>query len=479
MKTKPMAHQVVGSSLLASHPDFYALGCEQGTGKTWMLLEDAERRYNSQEISGVLVIAPKGVHINWTYREVPKHVSVPYIAAHWKSGAGKKHMRALDKLLTYDGGALVIFAMNVDAVNTKGGLEYAQKFLSSRPCIFIVDESQRIKNPQAKRTKRILELADLAYSRRISSGTLVSNSPLDLFSQFGFLQSGLLGTESYRAFVSEYAELLPPGHPLMDNIAKQTRRGTPQIIKHDKSGRPMYKNLEKLNKMIAPHMYRVRKEECLDLPEKIYQTHYFDMVPEQAMVYEQVKNEMRYEREDGDIDMFTALTLINKLRQITSGFILVDGAPAEWKNGAARMAALKEILEDAEYPVIIWATFREELRQIAQEAGGVSYHGGIGPKEREEAIEKFQSGESKVFVANAATAGTGLTLTAAKTVIYYSCSYSLEERIQSEDRAHRIGTHHPVVYVDLVASGTIDERIADSLQSKAGVAAKILGDELI
>lgn len=482
MKTEPMAHQTTGAALLAAHRDYYALGCEQGTGKTWMLLADAERQYREGAVSGVLVIAPNGVHVNWIEREIPKHLEVPHVASYWRSGAGKKHARALDKLLAYDGGALVIVAINIDSINTKSGYDYARRFLLTRDSILIVDESQKIKNPAAKRTHRILALAEHAVSRRISSGTIVSNAPTDVFSQFEFLRPGLLGTRSYRAFVAEYSELLPPGSGLVEHIRKNAKRGgNPQIVKRDKNGNPVYKNLDKLHALIAPHMYRVTKDEALDLPQKIYQTHFFHLEPQQQSLYNQVKADMRYHRPDGDVDTLTALTLIGKLRQITSGFIMVDGEPTELSRAAARISALKDILGYVEWPVIIWGTYREELRQIADEVaemGVVEYHGGIGAKDRESAIDAFQSGAAQAFIANPATAGTGLTLTAAKTVIYYSNSYSLNDREQSEDRAHRKGLRHPVVYIDLVASGTIDERIAAALQSKAGVAARILGDEL-
>lgn len=478
MKTQAMAHQTTGHAKLAMHPEAYALGCEQGTGKTWMILADAEQQYLEGRIRGLLVIAPNGVHTNWVRREIPKHLSVPHEAEAWYSGAGARHMKKLERLFKVEG-ALPILAMNVDAVNTKKGYECAQRFLRRwRPAMMVVDESQRIKNPSAKRTQRCHALGELAASRRIASGTLVANSPIDLFGQYEFLAPGLLGTTSYRAFVAEYSELLQPGHPLYEHIVAG-RRGHPQIIKKDSAGRPIYRNLDKLRSLIAPHTYRVTKEDCLDLPEKIYQTMYFELTPPQRKLYNAVKNDLRFEREDGQIDIFTALTIINKLQQLTSGFILLDGEPTELVEHRPRMAALDEVVADAEDGgIIVWAKFRAELAAIAEHLAKygpvVTYHGGTSTKDREVAVEAFQSGEARFFVAHPAAGGTGLTLHAAKTVVYYSCGFSLEERVQSEDRAHRIGTRHPVRYIDLVATDTIDERIATALQAKAGTAATIL-----
>lgn len=472
MKTKAMQHQVEGCRRLAAAPQYFALGAEQGTGKTWMLLADAERQYESNSINALFIIAPNGVHINWIVREIPTHLSVPHRAEFWLSGANKAKTAALRSLLV-PSEELTICAMNVDAVNAKSGMSYAKEFLSTYRTMLIVDESQRIKNPSALRTKRIIELGGAAVSRRIASGTLVSNSPLDLFSQYEFLAPGLLGTRSFRAFTAEYAELLPPGHPLLAHIGG---RGHPQIVKRDKDGRPIFRNTDKLARLMSPHTFRVTKDQCLDLPAKIYQTHYFDLPPKHQRAYNELKRELRFEREDGQIDVFTALTIINKLRTVTSGFILVDGEPQQL-DATQRMNALTDLIEDAAGQIIVWASFREELRQLAielKEHGVVTYHGGTSQKDREHAVDDFQSGKARIFIGNPAAAGVGLTLTAAQTVIYYSCSYSLEERLQSEDRCHRIGTRHSVLYIDMVARGTIDEKIAQSLQAKQSIAAQIV-----
>lgn len=479
-----MAHQTEGVKRL-SRADYFAMGAEQGTGKTWMLLADAEERFNRGEINAVLVIAPNGVHVNWIIREVPAHLSAPHTATFWLSGAPKRHTRILEKQLEAmdeEWNKLHIHAMNVDAINTKSGLDHARSFLRAAhlDSIMIVDESQCIKNPSAKRTERVIEVGRLAALRRIASGTLVANSPIDLFSQYDFLSEGLLGTRSHRAFVAEYAELLPPGSPLVQDIIRRTgARGAPQIVARDKEGRPRYRNLEKLSGLMAPHTFRVTKAECLDLPEKIYKNQYFELNPEQRAAYQHVLDERNWEREDGAIDTFSALTVINKLRQITSGFILVDGEPTELRNAGPRAEALSEVIDETEGQFIVWASFREEIRRITamlKERGETfrEYHGGTSPKERTAAIDDFQAGRARVFVGNPAAAGTGLTLTAAETAIYYSSDFSIVQRSQSEDRCHRIGTRHPVLYIDIVGRETIDERIAAALQAKKGVAEAIL-----
>jgi SNF2 family DNA or RNA helicase len=303
----------------------------------------------------------------------------------------------------------------------------------------------------------------------------------------------LLGTTSYRAFVAEYAELLPRNHGQMkhiiEGIARRKRKRMeeipdawlPQLIAVDAMGAPRWKNLEKLQEMLKPYVFRVLKKDCLDLPEKIYQTYGFTMSASQQSVYEVAEQQLRFERDNGELDIFNALTKIIKLRQIVSGFIMLDGEatklPALKDN--PRMKLFLELVNDLDGPFIVWATFREELAQIAQALRDlgitcVEYHGGVKSKDRETAVDDFQGGRARAFVGQAQSGGLGLTLTAAETAIYYSNDYNSETRLQSEDRCHRIGTEHNVLYIDIVAEGTIDERIIAALRRKEDVANTVL-----
>jgi SNF2 family DNA or RNA helicase len=478
MKTKAMAHQVVGVERLAKNEAYFALGAEQGTGKTWMLIADAEAQHAAGKITGMLVITKRGVHTNWVRRELPIHMSTPHKAEAYRSGAGKKLTAALEALSRpQEDGRLAIVAINIDAMATPKGFAYAMSFVRRHRAMVVVDESQVIKNPASKRSQNVIALRDFAVSRRIASGTLVDDKPTDLFNQYEFLKPGLLGTRSYLAFVSAYAEVLPPDNPLVEAIARKNGGRSVQVIARDFNGNPKWRNLDRLRTLMAPHTFRVLKSDCLDLPPKVYQTHFFDLLPEQRLLYDQVEATKRFVRADGQVDTFAAMALMMKLRQITSGFVMVDGQATELIHQGARMDALREVLEDMTGQVIIWAEFKEEMRQIADMLNGetvVQYHGGIGAAAREEAVDAFQNGRAKYFVGNPAAGGTGLTLTAAQNAVYYSCDQRLGKRLQSEDRCHRIGTRGTVLYVDLAAVDTIDERIAASLQNKEEVADAIL-----
>jgi len=477
-----MSQQKKARRRLRKNPEYYALACEQGTGKTWMILDDAEYQWNEGMITGLLIIAPKGVHTNWINREIPKHMSINYRSGAYISGMGKRAMERLEKLFKPNKAALCIFAINIDALNTKIGWRLCTKFLAKHDGMAICDESSRIKTPTSGRTRKAHRLAEMAVSRRPLSGTMITQGPLDVFSQFEFMlpNGNLLGTTSYRSFVSEYAKLVSQKAKFIQEMRDKNPYANPQIVQRDVMGRPQYKNLKKLGKLMKPYVYRVTKKECLDLPDKIYQLYTHELTPGQRKIYQVIEDDLRYQREDGDLDVFSALTKIVKARQAVSGFIISDDKvkgfmPAD-KN--PRMQLLKEIVEDLDKPFIVWATFKEELKQITETIEGMDisnagYYGGIKDKDREQAVDDFQDGKIQSFIGNAQAGGLGLDLFAAYYVIYYSNDYSLEKRLQSEDRAHRKGLDHKVIYIDLSATNTIDERIAAALQQKEEVSDQI------
>lgn len=485
MKTRGMSHQLQAIQRMVGRQT-YALFMEQGTGKTWALLADAERLYAKGTIDAVLVVAPNGVHLNWINREIPTHMEGNIIARAWRSGASQKHMRALEDLFvprrTGESVPLRILAVNIDALVTKKGYEFCERFLLSGNAWIILDESSRIKNPDAARTKALMRLRKYCKGARIASGTPVTNSPVDVFAQMEFLESGLLGTTSYRAFVAEYADVLPPTHPMMQNMMRRNpRTAYAQIVARNPDGTPRWRNLEKLQKLLEPHSFRVLKKDCLDLPEKIYKTITFELDPDQQRAYTKMQEELRIDLGDNTELPVSELASLIKLQQITSGFVNTPMGIKYISENNPRLKALLDAIEDVDGKFIIWARFREELEAISNALrreciSHVEYHGGVNRDGRESAVDAFQNGDLRVFVGQPQSGGIGLTLTAAETVFYFSNDFNLETRLQSEDRAHRIGTKRNVVYIDLAAENTIDEQIARNLQRKQRTAAVVLGD---
>lgn len=485
MKTKGMAHQIQAVQRMVGRQT-YALFMEQGTGKTWTLLADAERLFAKGTIDSVLVVAPNGVHTNWINREIPAHMEGHIIARAWRSGAGVRHMKSLEDLFQprREGQplALRVLAVNIDALVTKKGYEFCERFLMSGSPLIVLDESSRIKNPDAARTKALMQLRRWCKGARIASGTPVTNSPVDVFAQMEFLESGLLGTTSYRAFVAEYADVLPSTHPLMQNMVRRNPRAAyAQIVARNPDGSPRWRNLEKLQKLLEPHSFRVLKKDCLDLPEKIYKTITFELNAEQQRAYDKMQDELRIDLGDNTELPVSELAALIKLQQITSGYVNTPMGIRYVSEDNPRLKTFMDAIEDVDGKFIVWARFREELQAISDALGEagithVQYHGGVNREDREAAVDWFQNGNVRVFVGQPQSGGIGLTLTAAETVFYFSNDFNLETRLQSEDRAHRIGTRRNVVYIDIAAENTIDEQIARNLQRKQRTAAIVLGD---
>ena len=246
----------------------------------------------------------------------------------------------------------------------------------------------------------------------------------------------------------------------------------------------MYRNLDKLNALIAPHSYRVLKKECTDLPDKVFKQIFFELTPKQRAVYKTMEDDLRIELDDGSIEGIAKLNVATKLQQITSGFVLLkDGSTVLLgPKDNPRLKALRELMEDLDgKKVIIWAWFKEEIKAIAalmKEMGRapVQYHGGISDKDREAAIDSFQTGNADTFIGNQASGGIGITLTASSDTVYYSNNYNLEHRAQSEDRNHRTGQKNQVTYYDIIAEDTVDDTISLALQTKTDLVAAVMKD---
>lgn len=482
-KTKPYAHQLECLEKFGRRKAF-ALLAEMGTGKTWIIINNVADLWTTGDCDAMLVFAPNGVHANWTRLELPKHMpdSIPYYVATWTASNSKKQIREIEELYCNEH-RLRILTMNWEALQNKKGFTAAERFAKSANKLMLVcDESDSVKNPRAMRTKNLMRLKPWAGWRRIMTGTPINNSPFDAFSQFKFLDNDILGTTSFYAFKAEYAELLAPGNPLLDHIAKRTRF-TPQIVARGPGGRPKYRNLDKLSALIAPHSFRVLKSDCLDLPDKIYKTLLFDLTSQQQAVYNKMKRECRMVFEN-DETPFSKLVAIGKLTQITSGYCIHPQLeePVRIEGKTPKMDMLMEritkIVESGNQ-VIVWARYRVELDDIQDRLykGGFTYgeyHGGINKKIRQEVIDDFESNNIDVFLGNQQAGGRGITLVAASYVIYFSNSFSLRDRLQSEDRAHRIGQKKNVTYINIAAKGTIDETVIDALINKKDVADTII-----
>ena len=467
-KTKPYAHQLTALEN-SWHKEEYAYFMEMGTGKTKVLIDNVAMLYDKGKVDGVLIIAPKGVVGTWYNQELPNHLAdhIENVTVLWQANINKKQQDKLDQLFK-TGHELHILVMNVEALSTDKGTLFAAKFLRSHKSMLAIDESTTIKNPKAKRTKNILGLGDICKYRRIMTGSPVTKNPLDLYSQCEFLNPSLLQFTSYYAFRNRYAEMKT-------------------IHVHGRSVDVVHKfqNLKELSETLKPFSYRVLKQDCLDLPEKVYIKREISLSPEQKKLYEQMKKQAFATLNGKQVTSVTVLTQLMRLQQITCGhFTADDGSIQPIRNN--RLAELLDVLEEIEGKVIIWGHYQEDVKNIVNiltdkygPGSVVSYYGLTPQEERQKNIKKFQANNGVRFlVGTPQTGGYGITLTEANTVIYYSNGYDLEKRMQSEDRAHRIGQKKTVTYVDLIADDTVDEKIVKALRRKINIASEVMGEEL-
>jgi len=332
-----------------------------------------------------------------------------------------------------------------------------------------VDESTTIKNRQAKRTKAICSVGRGAAMRRILTGSPVTKSPMDLFSQMYFLSPKILGFKSYYTFQSRYA------------VVQRRTMGA-----HSFNHVVGFRRLDELTDVLEAHSYRVRKEDCLDLPDKVYMKREVELTQEQSDAYTQMRHLALARLASGELATTqNVLTQIMRLQQICLGH-LTDDAGEVHPIKSNRLNELLDICGELQGKAIIWATWTMDIRSIAEALRNrhdvqavATLHGETPDSDRQQIVESFQDRQSglRFLVGHPKTGGFGLTLTAANTVIYYSNSYDLELRIQSEDRAHRIGQENKVTYIDLISPGTIDQKIVEALRSKIKIADTILGED--
>jgi len=467
-KTRPYKHQMTALEK-SWHKETYAYFMEMGTGKTKVLIDNMSMLYDKGKIDGALIVAPKGVIKTWYEQELPAHLPehIENVSVLWQSNITKGQQEKLESLFEIET-ALHILVMNVEAFSTEKGIKFASKFLNSHKVLMAIDESTTIKTPTAKRTKNIIKLGNYSKYRRIMTGSPVTKNPLDLYTQCLFLDPFLLDFQSYYAFRNRYAVMK----------SMHVRGRTIQVVH-------AFQNLAELSEKLQGFSYRVLKEDCLDLPPKNFTKRHIVLTSEQKKVYEQMKKEAIATLNGKVTSTMTVLTQLMRLQQITCGHFTADDGSVQLVDNN-RIKELMSVLEETEGKAIIWANYQKDIvsiiDSISKEYGPgsvVDYYGLTPQEERQKNIKRFQNNkECRFIVGTPQTGGYGITLTQANTVIYYSNGYDLEKRLQSEDRAHRIGQTKSVTYVDIICEDTVDEKIQKALRKKINIASEVLGEEL-
>tara|TARA_R110002110_G_scaffold398731_1_gene614388 strand:- start:430 stop:2073 length:1644 start_codon:yes stop_codon:yes gene_type:complete len=457
MKTDPYPHQMEALAACIGQKSF-ALFMEQGTGKTKVAIDRAGGLWAEGKITGVLVVAPKGVHRQWVDSQLPEHSGCEYTAAVWP----------LPELPTelHKGADLKWLSVNIDGIKTTKGSLVCANFLKahSGKVLMIVDESHTIKNAKSKRWKMAKQLGDCVDYRMALTGTPIAKDLTEEWAQFKWLDEKIIGVRYITAFRNEYC--------IMGGFEGRI------IVGH--------KNVERFKEKVKPYTYRATKAQIGILP-KAYDRWKFDLSPKQKTMIKEMKKLLITQIDSGEISTAAnAAVAVMRMQQIASGFFVDDDKQVHLIDHRAsknpRLMALAELLESIEGKAVIWARFIQDIVNISTMLGNdcVTYYGATSDNDRKLAIEQFLNEGKKsprYFVSNPAAGGVGLNLQGqCRRAIYYTNSDNSIERWQSEDRIHRIGVKGGVVYTDLIGVGSVDAKILRNLRGKKTVSDMALGD---
>ena len=470
-KTNPFKHQEEIIDLSWRRP-YYALFMEMGLGKSKVIIDTIGKLKLEGKIDSALIVAPKGVYDNWVKQEIPNHLPNEFerFVVRWQPSKSKKFQDDMQKVVFHTMAGVKFLIMNIEAFSSDRGKKAAYYFLrKNEDNIMVIDESTTIKNRKANRTKNILQISKYAKYKRILTGSPVTKSPMDLFSQCAFLDNMSLGQSSYFAFQNRYA------------IIQRKTFGSRSF--NDIVG---YKRLDELNGILTQFSARTLKKDCLDLPDKIYIKRNVALTNEQTTIYEQMRRFALAQLEKGELaTTASVLTQLMRLQQICCGYLESDEGRMQVLDNN-RITELMSVVEENSGKAIIWCNYVYGIEEIIKNLTAVygadsvaAYYGATKQEDRQEIVKRFEDPDSSLrfFVGHPKTGGYGITLNQASTVIYYSNSYDLESRLQSEDRAHRIGQKKSVTYVDLIAPDTIDEKIVEALRNKINLADLVLNEE--
>lgn len=499
-KTQPFGPYQREALRLSALKTYFFLSMEQGTGKTWVTINNAALLFLQGKIDGMIVLAPNGVHTAWALEQIPAHMPevVPYRCHVWNSGreldrkkSRVKKFRPKDRdehwalsQLARDMSVFPILCMNSEACTTPLARKAIGTMLTRRRCLFVVDESGDFATPSAKRTRALNSWRARAPYRRCLDGTPVGTSPFELYAPYRFLHPSILG---YRTF-GEMKE----AHAEWDTFERGDNGREFKVIRTDRlTGKKAWKDLDVLARRIAPHTFRITKKEALPfLPEKIFHKRFFEMTEEQWRLTVELKEEMQAQLEGGGtVTATNVLTQYLRFQQIAAGYVPPDIIYGEETEPVRLIPgpnprlelAVDECLRHAGTKGIIWARFQFDIDLLGDRLRDegftvVTYDGRTSSAEREEAKARFQQGEVDWFLGNPAAGGRGLNLFRAEWVMYYTNYFGLRRRLQSEDRAHRIGTKNAVNYTDLLGARSIDMKIVRALRNNQDVADTITGD---
>ncbi len=436
---EPFQHQITGFLILIHNP-FAALHWEQGIGKTLSTIKAIEYKLKNSIIKNALIVCPKTVTVSWLsqFQEFAPALKPVII-----TGTPVKRAKILKEnakiyIINYD----LLKAMEKDFLNFD---------------MIVFDESQFLKNGRSLRSKSAYRISRNSKYRVMLTGTPITKSAEDIFSQFKILDESIFGLSFYK-FRLKYFENFGYNNIPDWRIKKESNK----LIKSK----------------IKLRAERLKKNDVLDLPDKLYQKNYIEMTTEQKRIYKEVEKDLFTVIDGQEIEIHFLITKMMKLNQISSGFIFNEKDQIKINNEKAK--EVYRIFQDSgKQKMVVWTIFKFDIKilsEIFKDEKVEIIDGSRSTIQRMTAINNFQNGNSSVILIQEQAGATGITLTASNLVIFYSHSYNLGNRMQAEDRSHRIGQKKNVTYIDLITAGSIENEIIANLERKRKLASYLLGD---
>lgn len=481
-------HQTEGLAKMRGKSAF-AILAQMRVGKSKMLLDDWGEMASAGGAQDLLIIAPAGSYRNWTMdrdggreselrRQLDPALFAQCQVATWVSGNARAQRAIADLLAVRDRPR--VLNVNIEALSSvKKAREAVLQFLGAkRGAMVVIDESTTIRNPRASRSEFIWGLRKMCQYRRILTGLVAPKSPLDLYGQFFFLDPQILGHWSYYTFRARYAIMreMPVGEWFPCPRTGEPTRRTVKI--------PVaYRHQEELAEAIAPHSYRKLLADCYDVPETFYMVREVELTDEQARIYREIKDNACAELASGSwVSATEAMSQILRLHQVLCGHV-GDEEQNLHLIPNKRVDAVLEVLAEHDGKAIVWSHYVPLLLAIHQrlnkeygEGSAALFYGGNRDTRHIDESRFLQDPGCRFMCATQGAGGRGNTWDNADLAIYASNSFDLEHRDQSEWRTLNVGKRRNVTNVDLVAPGTIDEKVINALRAKIDVAAAIMGD---
>lgn len=455
-----------------------ALHWQMRTGKTKAMVDLACYLYCAGRIDGVLVLAPNNVHANWVRREVPEHhwLGVQFSAMAWNTAASKSvgYDAEFGRLL--DAPGLAWYSVNAEATVLKQQMPYAKAFMRRRRFMLIVDETHEWRRPGSKRSRYVRQhVAPKALVRRNLSGTMIDNNPMHAYAQFEILQKGALGFTDYKSFERHF------GVWEDDEIYVGGRPRTVPVLRD-------FRHMDQLRERMTEWTTYVYRDECDDLPMLLPARGEFDLEGQQKRVYNEMVRGALVRLDTGElVASAEGGALITRLQQVASGYVVdEDGTVHDLvaPEDNPRLNLLVEEVKRCEGKVIVWCRYRRDIEMVMARMRKegllfLDYYGGTKPTDRAKHEDRFRSDPRvKGIVAQPKACGQGLDFSAGQDIIHYSHLHGdLIARRQADERCTKMGGRR-IGVLDMVARGTVDEKILRDNDDKAHRTDYLTGDGL-